>query len=45
MLIQVIIRLILYTDQYVSRKDQAIEETVSQEETRGIDNTVSISNM
>ena len=41
MLIQVVVRLILYTDQFVSRKDQTTgSEGTSQEETRGIDNTV-----
>jgi hypothetical protein len=41
MLIQVVVRLILYTDQIVSRKDQTTgSEGTSQEETRGIDNTV-----
>jgi len=40
MLIQVVVRLILYTDQFVSRKDQTTgSEGTSQEETRGIDNT------
>jgi len=37
MLIQVIIRLVLYTDQLVSRKD--LEESASQTPNRGIDNT------
>ena len=40
MLIQVIIRLVLYTDQLVSRKD--LEESASQTPNRGIDNTVSL---
>ena len=45
MLIQVVIRLILYTDQYVSRKgEKAVPDTnyveANQEETKGIDNTV-----
>ena len=41
MLIQVVVRLILYTDQFVSRKDQTVgSEGTNQEETRGIDNTV-----
>ena len=35
MLIQVVIRLILYTDQYVSR-----QEDLTAEDSRGIDNTV-----
>ena len=39
MLIQVIIRLVLYTDQLLSRKD--LEESASQTPNRGIDNTVS----
>ena len=41
MLIQVVVRLILYTDQFVSRKDQTVgSEGANQGETRGIDNTV-----
>jgi len=40
MLIQVVVRLILYTDQIISRKDQTVgSEGANQEETRGIDNT------
>ena len=43
MLIQVVVRLILYTDQIISRKDQTVgSEGANQEETRGIDNTVGI---